>query len=515
MSRASALLMVLLVAGSASSAQEPAAERPERTEVIASWQRDGTESRIRQPSPRLPDVVRLGVAYTLPPDGAVGNVFVLGGDVTIEGRVERDLAVVFGTVHLASTASVGGTLTVTGGAARVDSGASVRRDIAIIGATLDAPADFASANTFVLDPTGLGGWADGLFNWVKRGLLWGRPIVPTLRWAWVIVGILFFLYLVLNSVFDRSIGTAVDTLRERPLTALLTGALVLLLVGPVCLLLAVSVVGIAVVPLVMVSLLVAAILGKIAATRWLGSRIVQEQEHSRAVTTRSFVIGFALLSLAYMIPVIGLATWAMTSVFGLGATALAFTSLYRRENPAPVRPVVAPAVLTVPPASGSVAASQEGESMPFTEGTSTSFGQPGAVPRSIPAGDLALFPRAPFLDRLASGVLDFILMIFITQIMLDRAPERLWMAVALIYFVGFWVWKGTTVGGLICQLRVVRMDGAPLRFADGLIRGLSAIFSLIVLGLGFLWVLKDSERQAWHDRIAGTYVVKVPRNYPI
>jgi uncharacterized RDD family membrane protein YckC len=36
-----------------------------------------------------------------------------------------------------------------------------------------------------------------------------------------------------------------------------------------------------------------------------------------------------------------------------------------------------------------------------------------------------------------------------------------------------------------------------------------------VLGLGCLWILKDPERQAWHDKIAGTYVVKVPRNWPL
>jgi hypothetical protein len=28
--------------------------------------------------------------------------------------------------------------------------------------------------------------------------------------------------------------------------------------------------------------------------------------------------------------------------------------------------------------------------------------------------------------------------------------------------------------------------------------------------LGGLWILRDLKRQAWHDRIAGTHVVKVP-----
>ena len=35
------------------------------------------------------------------------------------------------------------------------------------------------------------------------------------------------------------------------------------------------------------------------------------------------------------------------------------------------------------------------------------------------------------------------------------------------------------------------------------------------LGRAGLPILRDPERQAWHDRVAGTYVVKVPRAYPV
>jgi uncharacterized RDD family membrane protein YckC len=59
------------------------------------------------------------------------------------------------------------------------------------------------------------------------------------------------------------------------------------------------------------------------------------------------------------------------------------------------------------------------------------------------------------------------------------------------------------------------MDGTAMRFVDGLVRGLASIFSVVVFGAGFLWVLRDPERQAWHDKIAGTYVVKVPRNWAL
>ena len=97
----------------------------------------------------------------------------------------------------------------------------------------------------------------------------------------------------------------------------------------------------------------------------------------------------------------------------------------------------------------------------------------------------------------------------------DPARTARFFLLLLAYHIGFWTWKGTTVGGIICQLRVVRVDGTPLRFVDALVRGLSSIFSLAVLGLGCLWILKDPERQAWHDKIAGTYVVKVPRHWPL
>ncbi len=77
----------------------------------------------------------------------------------------------------------------------------------------------------------------------------------------------------------------------------------------------------------------------------------------------------------------------------------------------------------------------------------------------------------------------------------------------LAYHIGFWAWKGTTFGGIVCQLRVVRLDGSPLRFVDALVRGIASLFSIAVVGLGCLWILKDEERQSWHDKIAGTYVV--------
>ena len=96
----------------------------------------------------------------------------------------------------------------------------------------------------------------------------------------------------------------------------------------------------------------------------------------------------------------------------------------------------------------------------------------------------------------------------------DQTPGPI-LFLMLLYFVSFWAWKGTTFGGIVCRLRIVRLDGSPLRFVDALVRGIASLFSVAVVGLGFFWILKDEERQAWHDQIAGTYVLSVPRNWPL
>jgi len=87
--------------------------------------------------------------------------------------------------------------------------------------------------------------------------------------------------------------------------------------------------------------------------------------------------------------------------------------------------------------------------------------------------------------------------------------------IALAYFAGMWTWRGTTIGGIVLNLRVVRYDGQPMSFAVALVRSLMSAFSVIVFFLGFLWIAFTEERQAWHDKIAGTIVVRQPKGLPL
>jgi uncharacterized RDD family membrane protein YckC len=450
------------------------------------------------------EVVRIGQDYTLMPGDTTRQVLVVAGNATIEGHVLQDVVVVMGRARLSSTASIDGSLVVIAGSgANIAAGAQVARDLVIVGGELDAPAQFTTGGQQVVIGPIIGGSLDRLVPWISRGLLWGRPIVPTVPWVWAIVAAFLAVYLMLTLLFHRPIRASAEVLADRPLTAFAVGLLALLLIGPVCFLLIASVAGIIVVPFLLCAILLAWILGRVGVVHWLGMRVVQQESgDSRLQSLRSFFIGFVLISVAYMIPVLGLIAWIMVGVFGLGSATLAFAAAYRRENPPSVVPV--PAVAAAP--------AFRPELIPPPAATKAA--DPAAAGFSAPpAPEAAGFPHAAFRDRLAAFVLDVILVV-IAHGLLDLRSRSI-LLLLLVYHVGFWAWKATTVGGIICQLRVVRTDGARLSFADALVRGLSSIFSLAVAGLGALWILKDPERQAWHDKIAGTYVVKVPRNWPI
>lgn len=501
----------LLLAASPVVAQDapspaPTASRTVTTDVVAlqfdarSWNRD---------------VLRVGQDFTLAADDAAQNVTVVMADAAIEGRVPGDVVVVLGNLRLGRSALVEGSVVLVGGGLTVEEGAHVRRDLLVAVGTYQAPAAFsAGGDQIVVGPQTFGGRLAGVIDWVLRGLLWGRPIVPGLAWVWAVAGFFFLVHLLLNLALDRQVGAVAATLAERPVTALMTGMAVALLFGPIGLLLAVSIIGLAVVPLVIGGVLLAWLVGKVAAARWIGRGVVrQDDPDERSASTRSFVIGAAILALLYMVPVLGFLAWATTSTFAVGASVLTFIAAYRRENPLPIRRARAAA-----PEAAAVPFPEDIPMPPETVAAATPMA--GAMPVTEPAvegaaGDLVLFPRAVFRDRLAAAVLDLILVLMSWQLFDPIFRDNGLFLLMLSYLVGFWTWKGTTVGGIICQLRVVRVDGRPIRFVDALVRGLSGIFSVMVLGLGFLWILRDQERQAWHDRIAGTYVVKVPRNWPI
>lgn len=476
------LAVLLSMAIGTARAQDPV-EPASPDEPPAADQASAAEEVPERPA----SIERVGTDVHVASGERVRELVVVFGDATIEGTVARDVAVILGTLHLAGTADVGGDVALIGGDLVVDAGAVVGGDLAVIGGSGDIPATFSPGGDQVVLGPGLPFQKlGGVVPWFTDGLLLARPIVPSLPWIWVVVALAALLYLGINFVFEEPVRSCADVLSRKPLTAGLSGILVLLLVGPISLVLAISVIGIPVVPFLWLSLLLLGVFGRVAVARWLGGRIMAEvSAGDRLEATRSVALGVTVICLAYMVPLVGFAAWAVIGILGLGAAAATVIDGIRRERPAAVGPARTDPSISFPA---------------------------GPAPRDHPDyGTPRMDSRAlaGFGSRLGAVALDFILVMIVANLVdLDDFGVVILLMVA--YHIALWAWQSTTVGGIICRIRVVRSDGARLQFTDALVRGLASIFSTAVIGLGWLWMLWDPRRQAWHDKIANTYVVRVP-----
>jgi uncharacterized RDD family membrane protein YckC len=381
----------------------------------------------------------------------------------------------------------------------------------VIGGTTTAPPTFApGGDHFSIGTPRLGYGLRQAAEWLARGPLLGRLIVPDLPWIWAALGITFVLSLLINQIFDPPVRAAAQVVQARPLNTVLMGLLLVVVIGPALVVLAASVVGLLVVPFAVCAILAGWMVGKVGVTRAIGMRLLPETDpDSRVQSLRSFVIGFVIIAAAYAVPVLGLTTWGLISLFGLGATGLTFVERRRSARAATAMPSTG----TTPAATGMHTAFEASGPLGDDPVAHVVVPSPDAAPAPVSPGATTLLPHAAFLDRAAAFAIDCLLMGVAIQVLGQN--DDLYLFWLLVYHVAFWIWKATTLGGIICNLRVVRTNGEPLRPTDAVVRGLSSLFSIAALGIGCLWMIRDPNRQTWHDKIAGTYVVKVPKDWPL
>jgi uncharacterized RDD family membrane protein YckC len=80
---------------------------------------------------------------------------------------------------------------------------------------------------------------------------------------------------------------------------------------------------------------------------------------------------------------------------------------------------------------------------------------------------------------------------------------------SLGYLIFFWTRSGQTPGKKIMGVKVVSTDGELIGVGKAILRIIGYAISGIVFYLGFLWIIFDGNKQGWHDKIAGTYVIRV------
>ena len=85
------------------------------------------------------------------------------------------------------------------------------------------------------------------------------------------------------------------------------------------------------------------------------------------------------------------------------------------------------------------------------------------------------------------------------------------LSVSFGFFAWSWTHGGQTLGMRAWRLRLIRRDGASLSWRIAAARFACAGLSWLCLGLGFIWILLDKDRQAWHDRLTGTEIIVMPK----
>ena len=124
---------------------------------------------------------------------------------------------------------------------------------------------------------------------------------------------------------------------------------------------------------------------------------------------------------------------------------------------------------------------------------------------------ISVFTTLPSVQRFISwmnGILPGFDRIFV-GLTSSRFDAIFSLAFMYLYFIFFFSTTGQTVGKSLMGLRVVTTDGLRMGVKRSFIRTLCYAISLAPLGLGFLWVLGEDRRKAWHDKIAHTYVLYV------
>ena len=96
-------------------------------------------------------------------------------------------------------------------------------------------------------------------------------------------------------------------------------------------------------------------------------------------------------------------------------------------------------------------------------------------------------------EHLVAGVGDFIM-------------THIFPAIAVIVF---WIYRSVTPGKMAIRAKIVDAKTGRQPSTGQLIgRYLAYYLSTIPLCLGFLWIAWDPRKQGWHDKLAGTVVVR-------
>ncbi|OGB89814.1 hypothetical protein A2625_05110 [candidate division WOR-1 bacterium RIFCSPHIGHO2_01_FULL_53_15] len=237
-------------------------------------------------------VIKVGESVTIPLGADVRSVVAVGGSITVLGQVREDVVAVGGSVFLKESASVGGDTVSIGGKVIKEVGAATGGDITEISA---------------------GGFSPAIAYFAKGGLLKGLAVFSLLTFiSFVIMAV------ILVALFTPQLGAVSGALERDFLRNFLIGLLITIIFVPVIVVLAVSLVGVVLIPVWVIVISAACIFGYIAAGHLLGKKALQAFRRTNQSMMAETVTGIVLLSIVGLVPVGGFIIKMIAVFCGLG-----------------------------------------------------------------------------------------------------------------------------------------------------------------------------------------------------
>ena len=248
---------------------------------------------------RGPERVVFGHSLNIGADETVDKAVAIGGSLTIAGHVRRDAVAIGGSVTLLPNARVEGDVVAIGGAVSVAEGATVEGDYVSLGGVI---------------PTTVG----SMSRWVVGGPHMFSMFSFAVRLARA--ALLFVIAVLIAVAFPGALMRIVTYLVNRPGLSALGGLALLLGFVPLCVLLAVTIIGIPLIPVAVMALVALFLFGFTVAAAWLGERLPVGQENR--TPSKSVAWGAAILVVVSLIPWIGTAALIIVAAMAAGATML-------------------------------------------------------------------------------------------------------------------------------------------------------------------------------------------------
>jgi cytoskeletal protein CcmA (bactofilin family) len=235
-----------------------------------------------------------------------GNVNTAGGNVIVHNLVNGNISSLGGNVTVTSTGHVTGNIDAFGGSIQLFDHARVDGDVRSFGSVSRATGAEVGGSIEYPQQHGL--------NFAEHSNSFGFPLLAILIWALLGSGVVMLM--------PERVALIRSTIAIQATRSLAVGALSVVLVALSAVILAITVIGIPAALVMVLGMIVAWVLGKIALGLFIGEWLMYMLAPRQRSKVMEVIAGLAILELLENIPFVGSIIWIVAGLVGLGAVLL-------------------------------------------------------------------------------------------------------------------------------------------------------------------------------------------------